>query len=69
MDVKKEHIEPINLEEEYTTDYEKIMELSDGTFLVNTEWSEDGDTFQKLSIYEDFTPVQTSDHTTLISKY
>ena len=46
-------------------EYQEIMNSNDG-FVVPVEWSRYGDTIQKFSLYEEYTPVKTSGGTTLI---
>lgn len=47
----------------YFDDYLEIMKTNNGDFISNTEWKSQGDQFKKLSMYEDYTPVQTSSNT------
>tara|TARA_R110002020_G_scaffold63170_2_gene168828 strand:- start:201872 stop:202075 length:204 start_codon:yes stop_codon:yes gene_type:complete len=47
----------------YLDDYLEIMKTTNGDFISNTEWKSQGDQFKKLSMYEDYTPVQTSSNT------
>ncbi|MEZ4858679.1 MAG: hypothetical protein R2781_07700 [Flavobacteriaceae bacterium] len=47
-------------------EYQNLMN-SYGSFSIPTEWSKEGDTIQKYSLYEEYTPVKTSGNTTLLS--
>jgi len=49
-------------------EYEHIMKTSENTVIVDVQWAEKGDYFQKLSMYDNYTPVKTSGDTTLISE-
>ncbi|MCX2837271.1 hypothetical protein OQ279_03830 [Salinimicrobium sp. MT39] len=49
----------------FLNDYEEIMKTSERTTIVEEQWSEEGDYFQKFSLYEDYTPVKTSGSTIL----
>jgi hypothetical protein len=44
------------------------MKTSENTVIVDVQWAEKGDYFQKLSMYDNYTPVKTSGDTTLISE-
>ena len=46
-------------------DYEEIMKTSEKTVIVDTQWSEKGDYFEKFSLYDNYTPVKTSGSTVL----
>ena len=48
---------------DYFDDYLEIMKKSNGDFVSVTEWKNEGDYFKKLSIYEEYTPVTTSNNT------
>lgn len=51
----------------YTKEYNDIMDSSDKSVIVKTEWTKEGDYFQKLSMYDDsYQPVKTLGNTTLI---
>ncbi len=69
MNAKKENIEHPHSEDKYVTDYKRIMQSDDNTFLVDIEWTEEGDSFKKFSMYDEHAPLETSDRTTLISEY
>lgn len=47
-------------------EYNSIVNSSRSTVINKTEWFSIGDTFQKFSTYESYTPVKTSGETTLI---
>lgn len=51
----------------FTEDYKEIMNASENTVIVNTQWSEKGDYIKKFSMYEDYSPVEISGSTTLNS--
>jgi hypothetical protein len=54
---------------EYIQEYEQIMHTIN-TVTIQTEWTKDGDYFQKLSMYDDrYTPVITLGSTTLIKGF
>jgi len=52
------------ISKDYLNDYLELMKTSNGNFISITEWKNQGDQFEKLSIYEDYTPVKTSGNTT-----
>lgn len=52
----------------FRDEYEEIVNSKEKIVVVNQEWSEKGDVFQKFSMYENYTPVKTSGSTTLISQ-
>ena len=52
---------------DYTEEYNDIMDNPDKSVIVKTEWTKEGDYFQKLSMYDDsYQPVKTLGNTTLI---
>jgi hypothetical protein len=52
----------------FLSDYEKIINSSENSVIVQTEWSKKGDFFQKLSMYDStYSPVKTSSYTTMIN--
>ena len=52
----------------FLSDYEKIINFSENSVIVQTEWSKKGDFFQKLSMYDStYSPVKTSGYTTMIN--
>lgn len=51
-----------------TEDYNEIMKTSENSVVIETEWSQTGDFFEKFSLYENYSPVETSGSSTLISK-
>jgi len=54
---------------EFIQEYERIMHTIN-TVTIQTEWTKDGDYFQKLSMYDDrYTPVITLGSTTLIKGF
>jgi len=54
--------------DKFTKNYNEIMKTSENTVIINTEWSEKGDQIQKFSLYENYSPVETSGNSTLISQ-
>ena len=52
----------------YAQQYAEIMKSYRNTVAVPAEWSKKGDSFQKFSLYGNYTPVKTSDRTTLTTK-
>lgn len=50
---------------DYISDYLELMKTSSSDFISTTEWKNQGDMFEKLSMYEDYTPVETSSNTTI----
>lgn len=52
-------------ENNFFDDYLEIMKnSSSGDFISTTEWKSEGDYFKKLSMYDEYTPVETSSNTT-----
>lgn len=52
----------------FTDDYNSIVETSENTVVVQTEWTKKGDYFQQFSMYDSgYTPVKTLGETTLIN--
>lgn len=47
----------------FIDDYLEIIKSGSGDFVSHTQWNSAGDQFEKLSIYEDYTPVETSSNT------
>jgi len=51
----------------YIKEYNDIIDSSENSVIVKTEWTKKGDYFQKLSMYDDsYQPVKTLGSTTLI---
>lgn len=44
-------------------EYEKLMETSSDSFIVPVQWSNEGDSIERFSLYENYTPVKTSGDT------
>lgn len=40
------------LEQDFTSEYNEIFSSSENTVVVNTEWTKNGDYFEKLSLYD-----------------
>ena len=54
--------------QDFTKEYNEIIDSSKTSVVVESEWSKDGDYFQKLSMYDNnYTPTPTLGETTLIS--
>jgi hypothetical protein len=52
--------------QDLTNDYNFIVKSSENTVVVQTEWTKNGDYFQKFSMYDSgYTPVKTLGQTTL----
>jgi hypothetical protein len=56
-----------NKKDIFTQEFEQIIGKSKKTVVIDIEWSEKGDYFKKFSMYENYTPVKTAGHTTLIN--
>lgn len=54
-------------EETFFEDYQKIIESSNGSFVVPVQWTNESDSIEKFSLYEEYTPVKTSGDTTMNS--
>ena len=54
--------------QDFTKEYNVIIDSSKTTVVIESEWSKEGDYFQKLSMYDNnYTPIPTLGGTTLIS--
>lgn len=51
------------MEETLIKQYEELMESSKSSFVVPVQWTSEGDVIEKFSLYENYTPVKTSDNT------
>lgn len=58
----------VNDQDKFTQEYNEIIGKSNNTTIVSTEWEKSGDFFEKFSLYENYTPVETSGNTVLISE-
>ncbi len=57
------------ISDSFKKEYEEVMQnVETPAFLKEKQWREKGDFFEKFSLYENYTPVKTSDSTTLISE-
>ena len=68
--MKEEHKSSQSIDNQlFEKDYSDIMNSSDTTsVIINTEWTKNGDYFQKFSMYDSgYTPVKTLGDTTLIN--
>ena len=64
IDTKKPEVKGY---EEFISDYEMIINSSENSVIIKTEWSREGDNFQKLSIYDNsYSNIKTLGSTTLI---
>lgn len=53
--------------EDFTIEYNEILNSSNKSVVIETQWEKDGDYFQKLSMYDNsYVPVETLGSTTLI---
>lgn len=56
-----------NQTDNFLDDYEKIVLATKTSVVIQTEWNQNGDYFQKLSIYDNsYSPIKTLGSTTLI---
>jgi len=56
------------VKQDFTKEYNVIIDSSKTTVVIESEWSKEGDYFQKLSMYDNnYTPIPTLGGTTLIS--
>ncbi|MCD8443271.1 hypothetical protein LNI88_11785 [Tenacibaculum dicentrarchi] len=54
-------------EEVFISEYEKIVTSSKNSVVIENEWINKGDYFQKLSLYDNsYRPIQSLGNTTLI---
>lgn len=51
------------MEDTLTKQYEKLMKTSNNSFVVPVQWTTEGDSIEKFSLYENYTPVKTSGDT------
>jgi len=68
---KSTKIFEIDYNKEYIFEYEKMVHSSENSVIVvRTEWSKEGDIFNKLSMYDNnYTPIKTLGSTTLIKPF
>ena len=53
--------------QDFTLDYQEIFSSSENTVVVKTEWTKNGDYFEKLSLYDNsYSTILTFGNTTLI---
>ncbi len=57
----------IKAKKDYIFDYQAIMNSEKGSQVIPVQWRENGDSIQKFSMYEEYTPVKTSGSTTLLA--
>ena len=65
--VKKQNISKAKTQK-LEKDYELIFKNTPPKGILNTEWLKMGDSFTKLTVYQQYTPVRTSCSTTLFNK-
>ena len=64
IDTKKPEVK---VHEEFISDYDMIVNSSENSVVIKTEWTREGDNFQKLSIYDNsYSNIKTLGSTTLI---
>ncbi|MBL1279700.1 MAG: hypothetical protein COA33_005485 [Fluviicola sp.] len=52
---------------DFTTEYNEVINSSEQSVVIETQWTKDGDFFQKLSMYDNsYVQVETLGSTTLI---
>lgn len=52
---------------DFTTEYNEVVKSTEQSVVVDTQWTKDGDYFQKLSMYDSsYVQVETLGSTTLI---
>ena len=57
----------IDSEKKFVEEYKEIFNTSENTVIIKNEWTNKGDYFQKLSIYDNsYSTVKTFGYTTLI---
>ena len=57
----------VKVYEGFISDYEMIVNSSENSVVIKTEWTREGDNFQKLSIYDNsYSNIKTLGYTTLI---
>lgn len=60
-------ITDVKIIEDFISDYESIVNCSENSVVIKTEWTREGDSFQKLSMYDNsYSSVKTFGSTTLI---
>ena len=64
----KSSSKPTDIQTKLTSEYEDLFENSSNSVIVNVEWRANGDNFQKLSVYENYSPVRTSGNTIPFTK-
>ena len=53
--------------ENFTTEYNELINSSEKSVVIETQWTKNGDFFQKLSMYDNsYVQVETLGSTTLI---
>jgi|GEM_PF-1432374 len=53
--------------QDFTIEYNEIINSSEKSVIIETQWARDGDFFQKLSMYDNsYVSVETLGSTTLI---
>lgn len=57
----------LNTDDKFIEEYNQIVESVEQLPCQQAEWQQPGDYFKKLSMYENYTPVETSCGTVLTS--
>ncbi len=60
---KKVSQKEVNFEKEY----KKLFDKGEYSY-SNVEWTKKGDSFKKLSMFKNYSPVKTSSHSTLVGQ-
>lgn len=55
-------------QDRFTEEYNEVVHNDKNSILTTREWKKNGDFFKKFSLYENYTPVETSANTVLISE-
>jgi hypothetical protein len=67
MERKENKSEPVE-SMDFVKEYNQIIDPTDKNVIVKSEWTKEGDYFQKLSMYDNsYTPIPTLGETTLIN--
>ena len=62
---KKDKKQTATTKDAFKKEYEDLFETYNSKFSINQEWLNEGDFIEKYSLYGDYTPVETSNSTTL----
>lgn len=62
-------LNPTSSDQDFIIEHKEITDYGNISVVVNTEWSQQGDFFQKLSTYDQsYMPIKTLGNTTLLPK-